>query len=349
MSKQRTTLLGFVGVLLLIELVVRSPGVWLLDENSSTGMVLPTVEAALEGIESPDIVFLGSSRFQHNISPIVVAQNLKRGDLEVVNISFQGGTPLDYDSVYRENRNVLGDAKILVVDISARDFKWGDSATFRNRFRWRASLAERLVVPDWQEQSDMSLGWLWRTWDARFMLRGYLGKMAREKATPTSFPKRDIPRDELHRTLAQDEPDLNFHITEAYTPELFLPEIRPTLDFKDYEFFEPQLKHLQNLVAMTDEDGVKVLLLETPVSDVSQMVIDKSYREEDAFWRDKVENALGMPVTMVPLNGGVCADWKDCYVDYGHMNRAGARAFSEILGDWITSQSPEALAADNGA
>ena len=199
-------LLVFFGCLLVVETAVRVPRFWTLDPRSSTGEVGSLVQAALGRSPEPQVVFMGSSRSQYGVSPMVVAETMGLHNDEVANLSLSAGTPLDYLKLYRNNRDVLSGAKLLVIHPAARDFNWESpewpKGELTNRFRQHASLAERIEVPDWRDKTDMVAGWFWRTWDARFILRGYVDSVRSGKVSLRGFPGGTIIHiDELHRSL----------------------------------------------------------------------------------------------------------------------------------------------------
>ena len=86
-AKSRTAILVFVGCLLVVEAMVRLPGFWHLDPSSGTALEAVRIESALRHAPDPAIVFLGSSRFEFGISPLVIAEMLDLPDTDVAHIS----------------------------------------------------------------------------------------------------------------------------------------------------------------------------------------------------------------------------------------------------------------------
>lgn len=316
----------------MIEVGVRLPGFWTLDQNSTTGVVGTTVEVVLDYAPNPDVIFLGSSRFRNDISPSIVAENLGLPNDRVANVSFSGGTVFDYPQVYRDNREIFGDGKILVVNVGARDFNWGRPSTLGNLFRRDASLVQRIQIPGLQSRSDLVAGWFWKTWDARTLLRGYGRKILKGKFTWDGFPEKRNEFDELSRIdPLKDDSGVIFAMEPVNFPH--------SIEFHDFHFSRVNLERLVGLVELAHEDGLEVLLLETPLSPPTLREINESYGSEDVLWRQEVFQATGLSVRSVPnVNEGLCADWESCYIDYGHMSSNGAKVYSKMLAEWITAE-----------
>ena len=204
LDKPQTALLVFAVCLLAVEGIVRIPGFWTLDQNSSTGRIPIIVDSAFRRSTNPEIVFLGDSRLQYSVSPLVVAEVVGLPSTEVAIIYIPAGHPFDYIGIYRDNRTVMRNSRLLVMNLSAGAFNWGLRSSFNNRFRHRATLSQRIETPEWQDKVDRTTGWFWRTWDARVILRGYMNNILtmRISVKGKSFRPRPVPLDELHRNVS---------------------------------------------------------------------------------------------------------------------------------------------------
>jgi hypothetical protein len=326
------------GALLAVEIVVRSPGFWTFDPQSTTGTVSSTADFTLARAPEPKIVFLGSSRVRYSVSPKVVAESFGLAEEEVASIGFDWGKPIDYLAIYQDNREVFQNADLLVIEVGARAFNWQTEwKQTKPRFRQHAGLWDRLRVPDSNDKLDMTVGWFWKTWDTRHVLRSYAEKTMDGQFSMEGFPKPHPPVDELGRMVGGRRHWTMY--TRDSIPVQLQPEEYPSrYAFKDFDLSEVQLDKLTQLVNLAREDGLEVVIMESPLSPVTIAEIQKNFAEEDALWRIRVEESTGLPVTVVLLEHDSCADWKLCYFDHGHMSSTGSQAYSKLLGDWLMNK-----------
>ncbi len=314
--------------LMAVEGVVRVPSFWTLDTRSSTGRPKAVADTMLRRSSDVHVVMMGSSRLRDDVSPRVLAEALNLRAGRVVNLSFSAGTPLDFLATYREHRSTLRDAQVLLIGVEDRQFNWTKykrGSPSMNRVRQHASFSQRLRIPGWRDRVDLLVGWLWRTWDARYLLKGYgqallSGGISREELAVDELgqiphPKTPRPTDDA----ARKDPHQNF---------------RPG------NFASLHLSELAELVALATQDGTNVVLVDPPQSPVSRTEIAKSFAAEDALWRQRVMEATGLLVDQIPFQDAQCIQWQDCYWDYDHLNALGAQAYSKALASWLIRQFP---------
>lgn len=321
---------ALVVTLVAVEVLVRIPSFWTMLPNSSTGTPAAVVTEALQGSGAPQVVVMGSSRLKAGARPAVVAETLNLPANQVVNLSFAMGAPIDFVAIYREHRSTLRKAPIIIVGVDSWQFGWWTytEGPLRNRFRQHAPLSWRVAAPGWRVKVDLIAGWLWRTWDARGVLNGYLHYFTDALIS--------------QQGLNEYEPNASGSDEQAATIPSEQEAIeRPSLfDFKYYSFNEAQLWALVDLIALATDDGVSVFLVEAPQSPVSIKQIETEFSAQDSLWRQIVETTTGLPIEQVPFDDRRCSNWKDCFLDSGHLNAAGAVAYSEALGTWFLSRLP---------
>ena len=319
-----------IGLLLVVELgVVRSNWLWTFDERSQVG-VMNVIETEVidEAQNSADIIVLGNSRMRDALPPVDFEQalGLERG--QVMNLSLTAGTLYDSLLMYRRNRDNLDGASVAIVGVEAWFFK-EEERGLDSRFVRYATLTDRLSPYVGGRELDAAVGYIWRTFEssdqlivvAKAIVRGG-GEVTIESDGRTAW--RD---EELALGPAGSELDVEGRVRAIY-PE-FSPSDAPT-------------EVLATLIAMLQEDGIKVILVRPPFRD--------SYVEARDDWVPGVEDWFQGQVrrlqdqfdvaAWLPLRASEFGWPQEYFLDYGHLALDGGVAFSEEMSERILSTFP---------
>ena len=328
----RPWFIGLVAVLIAVELLVRLPVFW---EAGPGGLAFrQIVEPALINAPNPSIVLMGNSRFRVGLAPVVVAETLHVPDSEVLNISIDGTLPSDHLFLYKRYRSTISKAEILVLTADAVLFNSSAVPAF-GYFREEESLTERAQASGLGAKVDYMAGWAWQTWDKRALLHASLLDALRRQVLRRPSPERD----DIGRMLRGSQPATNATAEGS----------RERKDLRNFDFNESALKAFNELVAMAQSDGLTVVLVNFDLGPVYDEEAELRYAEADRYWRSEVRRVTGLPVHRLRLSYEECGSWEQCFVDDGHLNRQGAELYSAVLGEWLESEQPAAIASVRSA
>ena len=318
------------GTVVAVELFMHMPGFWeyeLLSREYDYKRTFEASSASAPGI-APVIAAVGSSRTQYAMIPTSIEERLDLQRGQVTNLGFSAGTPQDYVNLYAKYPSAFDNLDVLLVEVGAYSYNWTVliSGERNDRFRRYSSLSDRLAVPGISKKIDYAAGAVLRSWDARALLRVVLKRVGslQEPIRLTSDSRGQIDVLDLSERGA-DPQDASAQPHEW--------------DFLDYKFSEYQLEKIVKFVRTAQNAGVSVVLIEPPLSPLFVDEVNEHYSTEDNMWRNRVSEAVGLPIISIDRSKSMCSDWRDCYYDYGHMNPIGAESFSLAIADYLTANN----------
>ncbi|MEX0761079.1 MAG: hypothetical protein WD208_10025 [Dehalococcoidia bacterium] len=324
-KRRKYALISAVILLVVVELVVRTSWFWELSPTSTAQEPLEVFEAALETYGQPDVVILGNSITRNAISPPTVEAGIGVTSPNIINASLSGGMMTDYLTLYIQNREAMQSASVLVVGIEPRSFDNQESAVPENpsRFRRYASLSQRWAIEDTSEKVSLLAGALWRTWDARQQLYGYLGDLVVRR----DFDRSEPGIDGLGRIAIRPS-------TRSIDPDGIVNHARQEAQYRFVEGV--QFHAYEMLIELARQDGLRLALITLPQSELWLREYYATLGPEAERWEAAVEEVAGVPVETVQFPRDQCRAMDDCYIDYGHMNERGAAIYSIAFGEWLT-------------
>jgi len=308
---------GFVVVFVIFEIIVRTSLFWSIAPSSQSQRLLTVTGLAL-GDSDPSIVIFGNSILRNAVSSNVLADELGIGRADVVNLSVSSGVAHDfthqYDTYVQDGRNL----KLVVIGIDPRAFDVGQSnPELQPRFREAASFDERLMITDVKTRTDLIIGWLWRSWDARYQSASYAHELLFTRKISDQLPVVD----DLGRW---DMVSPNFRTSEQEIIDL------ADKDGSEYSYFDGvNMNALRELVRSAADRDVEVLLLQYPVTDLYFDHFEKTAGIELQKFYSAVAEITGSSVVTVEHGLNSCPTIDSCYTDYGHMSAAGSTNYSK--------------------
>jgi len=327
----KRSFMGAAAVLLLVEVVVRTQWFWTLSTTSSAEGPLRLIGRVLENDPDPAAFVTGSSLMGTALAPRPVEEYAGTDGSPIVNIAIDGGVASDFLWSFAAFEGQIQNGDLLVIAVEPRSLDNKKSAIpgQPNRFRRYASLKQRLATGDLKQKLDLLVGWVWRTWDVRGQMRGYIDQIVTERR--------------LTRSAATVDP-IGRHIPGG-TPKSGLTEAEITAhahQLGGYRFVRGvQFDALVDLVRSAESHGLEVILVLPPATAIWHREVRVALGPEWQKWIDAVEEATGKNVETVPFDDPRCADYKQCFVDYGHMNETGSVAYSEAFFVWLSGKFPE--------
>lgn len=317
---------GLIFALLLLAVVefglARNESVWGYVPHSDVGVIdvleQEVLAKAVANELPPKVVFFGNSRTRDAFAPRILEAKMHLEEGEVVNLALTRGTPFDAEMLYRRNRELLGQAKLVFfgVDVVQLD----GALPLNERVRRLASFKDRLVRFSGSERIDLAAGYFWRTYDARDALR----RLAKSfyKGAPEGLPiskdgriewrNRSVNRRAARRSMSS-----------------FAKQ-----HFANYQRDEHRRAQLQTFVELLESDGVRVVILQVPVKSGYAGAVRRRYMSALSAYEDDVMRTVGDRQSLFWFDAGFAGLKDGHFHDYGHVNDTGARLLSQRLGDW---------------
>ena len=331
-SRRLSGLVWAILWLLCLEGWIRAGSLWRAFPDSQVGAYLAVEDHFRSQPARPRVVFLGSSRMRDAVAPRIVEDALGLPAGAVANLALTSGTAFDALRMYDRNLDRFTGATVAVVGIEDWWFNATRSFESMNRVRFAAGLWERLRYPGLAPKSDLVLGWLWRTWDARYVLRAYIDTF--------SFPPQGAlrpadaaPLDDWGRIGARQNES---GVARAADVERAAQEY-----LGDYRLDGFSLWALDRLVSKLRGAGMTVVVIRLPLRPEYRMLAARRYAGPEAQWHAAVQATTGMEI-FEPEAAALGLGETD-FVDYGHLARPGTAKLSRALAGWLRRHAAGAL------
>ena len=304
--------------------------------GSGLGILLQTEEKIIRPNEHPALIILGTSRGRGAFLPTVVESTLglRRGD--VLNLAMGGTNIYDALLTYSRSRNELRGAAVVIVQVDPFQFNVGrpPSELLRRYADWRQRRAYDETRHRWPLRRD----YFFSAAVALGPLGFYAGHLLTEGRAP--------PQDSVDRfgRLAV------VRIANDHDPAEFRQQrLRYWLDwqYRDYSHSPTLEQVLVRLADMAHEDGAKVYLVVLPtVARYRQMLLDYPGHPDGVF-RARLSEALGRHVDGIGYWGlpGEAGLEPTHFRDWGHLNTAGAVAWSDFFSRWLEHEEKALIAS----
>jgi len=322
------TLCFVVGVLLFLELSVRLvPENALMPGKSRRGEMNFVEKKLLPNLGKIDVVVLGSSRMRRAVVPKQLDQALGIPVGSTLNSGLASGSLFEALYFYERNEARLKTARVVLLGID----EWHLSTGWKigSTYEIHAPFAERLSMPE-RIRTQMVL-------DGVFQIRHKLKLLPRGLMVLTGLRK-------------QDEPDLivdeNNHVLprrrRGVPSDVDARAYHETIDnfYTNFELSPVFVGHIEQLAARVKANGGTLVLMQLPNRAAYQREMERlkgaEYRSHLAAL-SLVAKRVGAPVYVWESPKDIGLTDAD-YEDYGHMNDAGARIFTEKLAQLFTAE-----------
>jgi hypothetical protein len=305
-----------------------------LAEPELTGRSLDMYDAPVS------IALLGDSRMQSALAPRVMERELNLPPGGVVSLAITSGVPSDALAIYREHRDRLAGAQLIIFGVNEWHFNTaavaGDDNARDARFRARSNLGDRLEFPKLSHVPDLFLGYFWTWWDMRPTLALAANCMV-ARGDPRARPVQldDLGRPAQPETLAA----FFFGLEDSRLVELGLE--RPVEEtsgqlLATYQLWSYEVDALRDLARQVTADGPRFLLIRLPLAASYNAAVAARYPRQEESWLTAVRE--GVPETpLIDLRDP--APWNLVeqreFWDYGHYTRHGSVSFSEQFARWL--------------
>jgi len=321
-----------VALLAVFELgVARTGSLWHAVPRSKTGVfhaleteVVRTRDAA------PRVLILGNSRVRDAIDPSALELQWNLGDDAVLNLGLTAGTPTDSCKLYERNREYLRGASLAIVNVDDWNLSDGSATDTDRQF---ADLGTRLREFDGPERQRLLVGWAWRTYDLRNVMRQGVEEWALRGGTRVA----PIGADGMVQWRQKDE---------ETGPEEFDPNPDANKGYASFRPHEFQLEQLKVLVRRLQQDGSTVVIVRLPTRQEYEDAASTRFAEAYRYCRETIDSLTqSIPgVVVMDFTGGTSLGIPpNHFYDYGHVTLAGRRTTTRLIADKIAARMPDVV------
>ena len=306
-----------VALLLSLEIgVARSDRLWRAVPDSMVGAFRGIEEEVIAKAPPPTVVFMGSSRMRDAVEPRAIEKELALPKGGVLNLGLTGGTPYEALLYYERHRDLLKQARVLVVAVE--DWYWNDG--------FPPSEVERLYAT-------MAIRWEW--YKRRRNLGDLVGGVLRLTEVHEALPKWAI-------SLVRGPTPLRFVDDRLrWRPPSQVLEVGPeTADvagsvatfMQGFKLGTAYERDLRALVAMAREDKLEVIVTQVPLRAQYVEALAKSHPRVTPFMHERAEllaREMGVRVELFG-RGTDLGIPDDRFYDYGHLTVDGCRRMEPV-------------------
>jgi|GEM_PF-1742572 len=310
-----------IALLLAFEVfVARQPWLWAWTPRSQSGIVDVLESRVIEPAPQPTIVVLGSSRVRDAVLPRHLESELDLPTGSVLNLGLNAGTPFDALKLYERNRDKLRQAKLLIVGID--DWYCNAGMGPNDRDRRFADLSDRVTGFHTEDRVRLTVGWCWKTYDARSPLKQFFKVVLGDRPAP--LPLTEDGRVQWRRkelTVGPQQVDV-------------MPDVN--MLYQRYRATDARLNKLKDLIDMAEADHLQVVVIQVPARDAYMDVVLTDHHDAYEHYRQQVET-IDAPKLLYE-RGRELNIPEDHFYDYGHLTLNGATRFTSHLADVLDSE-----------
>ncbi len=317
-------LLFTVGFVAVIELTARLLPEGCLDGSRIVTEIRFMEKNLLPRIPNPRILVLGSSRVRRGVVPGALDRELGLPPHSTINAGMAMGRTYDALYFYQRNRAQLSRSRLIILTFDEWTFCPGLrmgahyelNAPWSDRLQHEGVLRSRMVM------------------DGLFQFRVKLPRAPEELLFATGLRRRPVHAIEInddHQVLPPER--------EKNDPEAARRQMKEF--YTDFSISPVLCAHVLLLARLIKEDGGQLVLMHLPNRDSYQNAVERDYPGEFQSHLSALQDVARQ--AEVPLfiftRPGPCGLDDGCYLDYGHLNRAGSLVFTKFLADLIRKQA----------
>jgi hypothetical protein len=313
---------GFVWALLVVVLcevlIFRNPAFYGMSPASFIGQIAD-VEKRLNAQNKANIklLVLGDSQSMDALRPPLLAAKYGMKPDEVFNLSVSGGKAVDMLRLYEKHQKELPNLQHVIISVNEHQLNSSTDFT-DNKFRYHATLWERLQVPHVENKADLAFGWLLYSYGLREVWTKMFTLYWEDK-----LPQQPRDKYQYKWGLPPVEGREANHFGANYAAQVakrWMPEYRLT---------GAQTAALEQLLKDLSGKGIDFTILQLPRTQAFERVMKEQYGEQQAAYRRLVSNLAtkyqGKFVILPPT-------LDDSYFrDANHVNKRGAEKITAEL------------------
>jgi hypothetical protein len=324
------------GCIALIEIVLgRTDLVSRVFPRSDLGILFNLEDQVIPRSIGPRTLIFGTSRARGAFLPTEMERTMGLSRGQVLNLAMGGGQIFDPLITYERSRSRLTPIRSVIIQLDPFEFSTGGTPGVRYRFfgSW-----QDLMAYHGRKRAGVIEDYFFRTNSVLPTVSEYI-KLLLKRGRPPDPVGLD-PFGRLAVVKIADD-----HDPRDFTDQQF----RFWIDtfYSDFQYSPVMEDQLARLIRMAKQDGAHVYLVHMPVTERFRKLLAElpgnpdqqvktqitrlaqKYHAEIAWWESPAETGLTQ------------RDFRD----WGHLNTAGARKFSEFFARWMRSEERETAAS----
>lgn len=318
------TLLAVAGIIAAAELGMRLvPEEKLIPARSRQGEIFFMEREVLPHFPKPEVVLLGSSRVRRAVVPKLLDEQLGLPPNSTLNVGLASGRVFEALYLYERNRAQLKQARLVILNLDEWHLSCG----------WRLGSLYEMHAP-WAERLQMT-----ERLRNRLLLDGVFSMRLRLRLLPALLRRRtadslDLRLDENNQVLPPPRKGL--------PPDVDPRRFHETVEtFYDHFELSPVLEgHVEKLARMVRDEGGQFVIVQLPNRSAYQAEVRKLHPAEYQQHLGSLhalERRLSVPLVVLE-QPRACNLGDESYEDYGHLNPAGARVFTQFLSELVRKE-----------
>ena len=317
---------GFVALYAALEILVfRNPDLYAVEYRSSVGQ-FAELDQSFRHADARLITtaILGDSQSKDALRPDLLAAASGRDAASIFNFSISGGKAFDIYRTYRRYADQLTGLQEAIIVVNEHQINSHNMAEDA-KFRYYASLRDRLQIVNWDNYGELGLGWVSKAFDMRAVWSKIVTSYF--KGTLPKKPVTEIWKPGGLRAETQIEEN---GLTVAYA------EARADGWFADYDLDGLQTASLAALLGDLQARGVRVTILQIPRSELFEAAVKRLYPAEQQTYFDKVGELAQQYGATYTVMSNAGLSLKEDFRDSNHVNPKGAAIVSrEVAERWL--------------
>lgn len=277
------------------------------------------IERAFRAAGGDNITYavFGDSQSIDGLRPDVMAEVLGVPAGRIFNFSTSGGKPTDNLYLYRKYGERMPNLERVIYVVNEHQLNNADAGE-DTKFKFHATLAQRLVAMNRDNYGELLAGWALRSFGLRTEWRSLIER----------YQAGTWPPEEEAMFPGGIEP-LRWAASSMRTPE-YAAEVADRW-FKDWQPRGVYTDALGDLLAAWRERGLDVVVVQIPRMPAFDEAVATTYdKERDAYVRMVKEMATSSGATFELIRAEEAGLDTDSFRDVNHMNPEGADVFSRF-------------------
>ncbi|WP_027415552.1 hypothetical protein [Aneurinibacillus terranovensis] len=314
-KRQTWWMRGLIWALLLLVLseifIFRNPAIYGAIPASSVGQITDLEKRlARQDRAKIKMVIFGDSQSMDALRPPMLAKRYGLKPDEMFNLSVSGGKPVDMLRLYEKVMDTLPNVKYAILAVNEHQLN-NRNYLDDTKFRYNATLLERLETPGFTNKADLAFGWLLYSYGMRGvwtqMLPLYLkGQLPQPPDDHYAYRWGLPPVEKIERN----------HIGPAYS------KVVADRWMANYQVEGPQTTAFEKVLAGLSSRGIKWTILQLPRTPEFERLMKETYGPQQKAFRDleaRLAQQYGEKFVVIPP---VLGD--EYFRDANHVNKRGA-------------------------
>ena len=327
-NSETTFFLSCAGVLIMMRVVF---ALWGPEWRDRTDVIHAREYLRQSKSRDVRVVVFGSSHMRSAFMSDNWARRAGLDSNQVINLSLDSGRFWDARYLLRETGGLAESVDLVLLEVPRWNFNRNRVnplsrvvVDYPESLRQQGGLWDRLSVDGWRNRAGLVAEFFWPAYQRR-TIEDWMDHLASRAPVLPQLPPASIHWDEkLHATLSRHP---RFRAKNIVLDHFANPEMSG-FAYRNFRLLVEELR----------DAGVEVAIVTLPVRDVYGQVLRADERRASfvATVDEMASSILGDGVFAVACDRAIdCGQSAEIFVDYGHLNKEGARRLTSALFDMI--------------